>query len=101
MRDCGGLVSVFIFWSNFFLVGYLSRNNGRVRTPLVFNQGMKPDSKGFITSVSIKYGVTAKYDIIATALGRSVEQIACGDVLTGTGNSLVKSLRNKKKGEEA
>ncbi len=35
------------------------------------------------------------------ALGRSVEQIACGDVLTGTGNSLVKSLRNRKKGEEA
>ncbi|HEY9830262.1 MAG TPA: transposase [Stenomitos sp.] len=34
-------------------------------------------------------------------LGRSVEQIACGDGLTGTGNSLVKSQRNRKKGGEA
>jgi len=35
------------------------------------------------------------------ALGRSVEKIACGDGLTGTGDSLVKSLRSRKKGEEA
>jgi len=35
------------------------------------------------------------------ALGRSVEQIACGDGLTGTGNSLVKSPRSRKKGGEA
>lgn len=33
------------------------------------------------------------------ALGRSVEQIACGDDLTGTGNSLVKSQRSRKKVE--
>ncbi|NMG11630.1 transposase [Brasilonema sp. UFV-L1] len=33
-----------------------------------------------------------------SALGRSVEQIACGDGLTGTGDSLVKSQRNRKKG---
>ncbi|MGL5875969.1 MAG: RNA-guided endonuclease InsQ/TnpB family protein [Xenococcaceae cyanobacterium] len=36
-----------------------------------------------------------------SALGRSVEEIACGDGLTGTGNSLVKSLRSRKKGGEA
>ena len=35
------------------------------------------------------------------ALGRSVEENACGDGLTGTGNSLVKNLRSKKKGGEA
>ncbi len=35
------------------------------------------------------------------ALGRSVEENACGDGLTGIGNSLVKSRRNKKKGYEA
>ncbi|NMG08399.1 RNA-guided endonuclease TnpB family protein [Brasilonema sp. UFV-L1] len=35
------------------------------------------------------------------ALGRSVDQIACGDGLTGTGNSLVKSQRSRKKGGEA
>lgn len=34
-------------------------------------------------------------------LGRSVAQIACGDGLTGTGNSLVKSPRSRKKGGEA
>jgi putative transposase len=34
------------------------------------------------------------------ALGRSVEQNVCGDGLTGTGNSLVKSQRSKKKGGE-
>jgi molybdenum-dependent DNA-binding transcriptional regulator ModE len=33
--------------------------------------------------------------------GRSVEQIACGDDLTGTGNGLVKSQRSRKKGGEA
>jgi putative transposase len=36
-----------------------------------------------------------------SALGRGVEENACGDGLTGTGNSLVKSLRNRKKGGEA
>jgi putative transposase len=36
-----------------------------------------------------------------SALGSSVEQIACGDGLTGTGNSLVKNPRNRKKGGEA
>jgi len=36
-----------------------------------------------------------------SALGRGVEENACGDGLTGTDNSLVKSLRNKKKGGEA
>jgi len=36
-----------------------------------------------------------------SALGSSVDQIACGDGLTGTGNSLVKSLRSRKKGGEA
>ena len=36
-----------------------------------------------------------------SALGRSVAQIACGDGLTGTGNSLVKSQRSRKKGGEA
>ncbi|MDJ0620246.1 MAG: transposase [Calothrix sp. MO_192.B10] len=35
------------------------------------------------------------------ALGRSVEQIACGDGLTGTGNGLVKSRRSRKKGGKA
>ena len=35
------------------------------------------------------------------ALGRSVEENACGDGLTGAGNSLVKNLRNRKKGGEA
>lgn len=36
------------------------------------------------------------------AVGRIVgEQIVCGDDLTGTGNSLVKSPRNRKKGGEA
>lgn len=35
------------------------------------------------------------------ALGCSVEQIACGDGLTGTGDSLVKSPRSRKKGYEA
>lgn len=34
------------------------------------------------------------------ALGRSVEENACGDGLTGTGNSLVKNRRNRKKGGE-
>lgn len=34
-------------------------------------------------------------------LGRSVDQIACGDGLTGTGNSLVKSQKSRKKGGEA
>jgi len=32
---------------------------------------------------------------------RSVEQISCGDGLAGTGDSLVKSLRNTEKGERA
>jgi len=36
-----------------------------------------------------------------SALGRSVEENACGDGLTGTGNSLVKSPRSRKKGGEA
>ena len=36
-----------------------------------------------------------------SALGRSVDQIACGDGLTGTGNSLVKSQRSRNKGYEA
>lgn len=36
-----------------------------------------------------------------SALGRSVDENACGDGLTGTGNSLVKSQRNRKKGGEA
>jgi transposase len=36
-----------------------------------------------------------------SALGSRVEQIACGDGLTGTGNSLVKSQRSRKKGGEA
>lgn len=36
-----------------------------------------------------------------SALGRSVEENACGDGLTGTGNSLVKNRRNKKKGYES
>lgn len=35
-----------------------------------------------------------------SALGRSVDEIACGDGLTGTGNSLVKNLRSRKKGGE-
>jgi putative transposase len=35
------------------------------------------------------------------ALGRSVEEIACGDGLTGTGNSLVKNPRSRKKKREA
>ncbi len=35
------------------------------------------------------------------ALGRSVEENACGDGLAGTGNSLVKSRKSRKKGEEA
>ena len=30
-----------------------------------------------------------------------MEKIVCGDGLTGAGDSLVKSLRSKKKGEEA
>jgi putative transposase len=34
------------------------------------------------------------------ALGRSVEENACGDGLAGTGNRLVKSQRSKKKGGE-
>jgi putative transposase len=35
------------------------------------------------------------------AVGRIVSENACGDGLTGTGNSLVKNRRSKKKGEEA
>jgi putative transposase len=35
-----------------------------------------------------------------SGLGRSLDQIACGDDLTGTSNSLVKSLRSRKKGGE-
>lgn len=35
------------------------------------------------------------------ALGRSVEENACGDGLAGTGNRLVKSRRSKKNGGEA
>jgi len=59
---------------------------------------MKPDSKGFITSVSLKDIMTTKHGIVGiNALGRSVEQIACGDGLAGTGDSLVKSLRNPEK----
>ncbi|MEA5420829.1 transposase [Spirulina sp. CCNP1310] len=34
------------------------------------------------------------------ALGRSVEENACGDGLTGTGNRLVKGQRSRKKGGE-
>jgi putative transposase len=34
-------------------------------------------------------------------LGRSLEENACGDGLTGTGNSLVKSQRSRKKKEDA
>ena len=46
--------------------------------------------------------MTTKYGIIGgNALGRSVDKIACGDVLTGAGNSLVKSLRSPEKGGEA
>ena len=50
-------------------------------------------------------GYTTSRDIIAAqvirnrgidALGRSVDEIACGDDVTGTGNSLVKSRRRKK-----
>ena len=36
-----------------------------------------------------------------SALGRSVEENACGDGLAGTGNSLVKSRKSRKKGKEA
>jgi putative transposase len=36
-----------------------------------------------------------------SALGSSVDQIACGDGLTGTGNCLVKSQRSRKKSYEA
>lgn len=36
-----------------------------------------------------------------SALGRSVEENACGDGLTGAGNSLAKSQRSRKKGYEA
>lgn len=36
-----------------------------------------------------------------SALGRSVDEIACGDGLTGTGNSPVKNRRSRKKGAEA
>jgi putative transposase len=36
-----------------------------------------------------------------SGLGRSLEENACGDGLTGTGNRLVKSQRSKKKGGEA
>jgi putative transposase len=36
-----------------------------------------------------------------SAVGRTVEEIACGDGLTGTGNRLVKSQRSRKKGGEA
>jgi len=76
----------------------LSKHNGRVRTALVFNQGMKPESKGFITSVSLKNIMTTKYDIISAMRSRrSVEQIACGDGLAGTDDSLVKGLRNTEK----
>jgi putative transposase len=35
-----------------------------------------------------------------SGLGRNLDEIACGDDLTGTGNRLVKSLRSRKKGEE-
>ncbi len=36
-----------------------------------------------------------------SGLGRSLEENACGDGLTGTGNSLVKSRKSRKKGGEA
>jgi putative transposase len=36
-----------------------------------------------------------------SGLGRSLEENACGDGLTGTGNSLVKNPRSRKKGGEA
>jgi putative transposase len=36
-----------------------------------------------------------------SGLGRSLEENACGDDLTGTGNGLVKSQRSRKKGGEA
>jgi putative transposase len=58
----------------------------------------------------LKCGYTTHLDVAAAqvirnrgvnALGRSVEQNACGDDLTGTGDSLVKSRRDRKKGEEA
>ena len=41
--------------------------------------------------------------IKGSGVGRILEgkEIACGDGLTGTGNSLVKSLRSRKKGGEA
>ena len=46
--------------------------------------------------------MTIKYDIIVQMRSRrSVEQIACGEGLAGTGNSLVKSLGSRKKDEEA
>ena len=36
-----------------------------------------------------------------SGLGRSLDENACGDGLAGTGNSLVKSPRSRKKGGEA
>jgi putative transposase len=54
-------------------------------------------------------GYTTSRDIAAAqvirnrgidALGRSVDEIACGDDLTGTAKSLVKSLRSRKKDSE-
>ncbi|MFB8791198.1 MAG: transposase [Potamolinea sp.] len=55
-------------------------------------------------------GYTTHRDVVAaqvirnrgiSALGRSVEENACGDGLTGTGNRLVKNPRSRKKGGEA
>jgi len=54
-------------------------------------------------------GYTTQRDVAAaqvirnrgiSGLGRSLEENACGDGLTGTGNSLVKSRRDRKKGGE-
>ncbi len=58
----------------------------------------------------VECGYTTHRDVAAAqvirnrginALGRSVEQNACGDDLTGTGDSLVKSRRDRKKGAKS
>jgi putative transposase len=69
---------------------------------VIRNRGETALQEGFPRAGSaFTEGVPKAYPKGINALGRSVEQNVCGDGLTGTGNSLVKSQRSRKKGGEA
>jgi putative transposase len=67
----------------------------RNRGETALQEGFPPQATAFAE------GVSKTYPKGVSGLGRSLEENACGDDLTGTGNGLVKSQRSRNKGYEA